>query len=111
MCTGLEPLLVSGFGMTAGAASTAAAATALGGIGAGLAAKTLAPKAPTAASQPDPGIERAAAEAKAAQSAASKVSMTRRAMRENSLLTGAGESLGAPAAGSPTGAGRATLGV
>ena len=113
MCTGLEPLLVSALGMTAGAASTAVAATAVGALGAGLAAKSLIkqPQAPAPAAQPEPAKERATAEAQAAQNANAKISMTRRAMRANSLLTGAGETgtLGKPAA-SPA-AGRTTLGV
>src|SRR4051812_41110057 len=48
MCTGLEPLLVSGLGLTAGAASTAALATGLGAAGAGLlGSKLLTPKVQT----------------------------------------------------------------
>jgi hypothetical protein len=48
MCTGLEPLLVSALGMTAGATSTALTATALGAAGAGALAKKVLPKAPAA---------------------------------------------------------------
>lgn len=46
----------------------------------------------------DPAAERAAAEASATQEANSRIALQRRAMRENSLLTGASS-------------GRATLGV
>jgi hypothetical protein len=56
----------------------------------------------------DPAAERAKAEAEATTRANGKISMTRKAMRENSLLTGGG-SLGAPAA--PAAGGRRTLGV
>jgi hypothetical protein len=45
----------------------------------------------------DPAVERANAEAKATQDANARIALQRRAMRENSLLTGGG--------------GRATLGV
>ena len=90
MCTGLE-------------------IAALIGTGASVAGSVLnKPKAPA---MPDPAQERAKAEADAAQKANAKISMQRRAMRDNSLLTGAGEgTLGAPAA-RPGGAGRTTLGV
>jgi hypothetical protein len=47
---------------------------------------------------PDPAAERAAAEASATQDANARIALQRKAMRENSLLTGAGTS-------------RATLGV
>jgi hypothetical protein len=73
-----------------------------------MASSILKPKTPAT---PDPAAERAKAEAEAAQKANSKISMTRRAMRDNSLLTGAG-SLGGQASqpGAPA-AGRTTLGV
>lgn len=90
MCTGLEPLLLAGAGGFA-------------------ASKLLAPSAPAA--QPDPAAERAKSEAEAQQKANAKISMTRKAMRENSLLTGAGSgTLGAPAA-APAASARTTLGV
>jgi hypothetical protein len=110
MCTGLEPLLL-GMGASAGVASVGA--TAIGALGAGLAAKSLMkqPQAPAAAAQPEPAKERATAEAQAAQTANAKISMTRRAMRANSLLTGAGETGTLGKAAAAPAAGRTTLGV
>ena len=70
MCTGMEMALIA-----AGAASTVTALTA---------------ETPTMA---DPAAERAKAEADAATKASAKLSMSRKAMRSNSLLTGAGEGL------------------
>lgn len=63
---------------------------------------------PDKALNPDPKEERAKAEAEATQKANAKLSMQRKAMRENSLLTGAG-TLGAEA--SRPAQGRSTLGV
>ncbi len=51
----------------------------------------------------DPAAERAAAEADAATKANIRIAFQRRAMRENSLLTGGGQAA--------AGAGRSTLGV
>lgn len=51
----------------------------------------------------DPAAERAAAEAEAATKANTRIAFQRRAMRENSLLTGGGQAA--------AGAGRSTLGV
>lgn len=89
MCTGLE-------------------IAALVGAGASVAGTVLnKPKAPAAVAAPDPAKERAKAEAEATQKANAKISMQRKAMRENSLLTGAG-TLGATT--QPAGS-RSTLGV
>ena len=89
MCTGLEAL--AAIGSVAATASSIAAASKKG---------------------PDPAAERAKAEAEAAAKANGKLSMQRKAMRENSLLTGGGE-LGGMASTSKAsaGAGRTTLGV
>jgi hypothetical protein len=51
----------------------------------------------------DPAAERLAAEAKATQDANSRIALQRKAMRENSLLTGGGLA--------PSGGGGQTLGV
>ncbi|MFT3720407.1 hypothetical protein [Pseudorhodoferax sp.] len=80
MCTGAELLLAAG---------SAAAGT--------VASALLSPKTP---SMPDPEAERRKAEATATQNATAKLAASRKAMRDNSLLTGAGE-----------GTGRTTLGV
>ena len=77
-------------------------------IGAGASAKMALTK-PSMPAAPDPAAERAKTEAEATQKANSKISMQRRAMRENSLLTGAGV-LGAQATQQAQ-AGRTTLGV
>lgn len=76
MCTGMEIAAI--VGATASAYSATQAGKGGGGpIG------------------PDPAAERAKAEAEATQRANAKISMQRKAMRDNSLLTGAG--LGGPA--------------
>jgi hypothetical protein len=51
----------------------------------------------------DPAAERAAAEAAATQQANARIAFQRKAMRDNSLLTGGGQAA--------AGAGRSTLGV
>lgn len=83
---------------------SALAMAALAGGGA-IAAKALAPKAPKMAPMVDPGVERAAAEAKASQAANSKLAERNRSRKASSLLAVDSTTSNVPALG-----GKATLG-
>lgn len=90
MCTGLEIAALAGTAVSAYSA---------------IANK---PSGPTG---PDPAAERAKAEAEATQNANARLRMQRKAMRDNSLLTGAGSSTLGGGAAPDAGTARKTLGV